>query len=125
MKRAHRTAAAPSRRLFAGAYVPDNSADDELMPAPKKSRLGKSIASTLESFEDANQVMPGVDVFTDTNDRIPELDDNDDNPFVLKKGKKKSPIKSSATKSSPKRSYGMGKDIDEAVRNNKGMIYTL
>lgn len=102
---------------------------EDIMPTPRKSRKGKKhIAFSLESFEQekANGEHK-VAIFTDSKERMPEIDEDEDNPFLVRKGKKRmNPSRTSYDRQSSSRlKHGMTKEVDEAVENGHGMVYTL
>lgn len=124
-KRTHHPSGSTARVLFPPSH---NATIDELMPTPKKSRVGKkNLALTLESFEADRNRQPNVEIYTDSKDRVPEMDTSDDNPFLTKKGKSKGQARAKPTNRPAKseHTYGLGKEIDDAVKNNEGMIFTL
>lgn len=93
------------------------------MPTPRRSRATKSF--TLDDEPDNDKIQ----VYTDTADRVPEVDEDADNPFVVRKGARKPKISSFTQRlsdvTSGKTKYGMSREIDEAVDNDQGMVYTL
>ncbi|KAE8440532.1 hypothetical protein EG329_007259 [Mollisiaceae sp. DMI_Dod_QoI] len=52
---------------------------DEVMPSPKKGRK-RYTGLTLDSFEAQEETTP-IQIYTDSNDRVPEVDDSAENPF--------------------------------------------
>ena len=59
---------------------------DDAMPSPRKSkRSKKQLGFTLQSFttEDEDEAMDNtIPIYTDSKDRIPSLDQGEDNPFI-------------------------------------------
>lgn len=78
---------------------------DEVMPTPRKGRKA------------------AIDVYTDSNARVPTASD-EDNPFLTKKGKGKAKAKTKSAAASRKADPKMEK-MQEAVDRGEGMIYLL
>ncbi|MBE7181200.1 MAG: hypothetical protein INR71_08330 [Terriglobus roseus] len=124
-----------ARLLFPGR--PANV--DDAMPAARKSR--KSNVFSLDGLHDVdvndeNDDASGkIQIYTDSKDRIPDLDDTDDNPFVTKKGAKPVAAQAEANgeknvtrRRSRRENKGYLEEVEEMekkVRNNEGMIYVL
>lgn len=87
---------------------------DNVMPTPRKQRK-----SRLTLYDEDAPEPEKITVFTDTRDRIPDVDHSEDNPFL---GPRKRETRS---KSSKKPSHATQEDMDEAVRNEEGLIYVL
>lgn len=88
---------------------------DDVMPSPRKQRKAR-----LDLYEDANDEQEKIQVFTDTKDRVPDVDNADDNPFV---GPRKKVTRASKQKSIEKDVRDAG--MEEAVRNEEGILYVL
>ncbi|KAI9734324.1 MAG: hypothetical protein M1834_002430 [Cirrosporium novae-zelandiae] len=59
---------------------------DDVMPTPRKTRKERqNDGFSLESFAENSEQGSKIDIFTDSVDRIPEIDENEDNPFYEKK----------------------------------------
>lgn len=73
-----------------------------------------------------NEQEPPVEIYTDSQDRVPDLEPTSDNPFVGPKQMVKAPTarKSRNTKRDLERE-GDEADMEEAVRNNEGIVYVL
>lgn len=98
--------------------------DDDVMPSPKKVQTQKY---TLDSFsneeEDADKP---IEIYTDSHERIPEVDESAENPFYVGQ----STVASEQPKRRSKRRTvtipGEGKvSVDEAVRREDGMLIVL
>ncbi|KAF2244448.1 hypothetical protein BU26DRAFT_509342 [Trematosphaeria pertusa] len=93
---------------------------EEAMPSPRKGRKSRKDAYTLESFaermEEANE---HIEVFTDSKERIPTRDADEDNPFVTKKGKGKA----KAAPPKPRKVDAKTARMNEAVERDEGMVY--
>jgi hypothetical protein len=88
---------------------------EEVMPTPRKSRKTKNLF-TLESFANAEETSEKIQIFTDSKERIPERDDEEDNPFITKKGKGKA-------KATPQKSKARSEQVQETIDRDEGMFY--
>ena len=100
---------------------------DQIMPTPSRSRRAKRHAAfSIESFEEEQRNGNRVQIYTDSKECMPEADEDDDNPFIVKKSAQNpNHVPTSTAKVRRKTRRGMGKAVDEAVNNDEGMIYTL
>jgi hypothetical protein len=107
---------------------------DEIMPTPKKNRKSKRQGGfSLESLATENRNgTPSVQVFTDSRDTVPELDLSEENPFVHHPSDKavKSVKSVKSVRGASKRrklSIERKKDpqVEEAIKNDDGMVYVL
>lgn len=104
---------------------------EEIMSTPTKPKKGKKhIAFSLDSFEEERLNDKKVQIYTDSKERVPEVSETEDNPFIVKKSAAKSQTNGNGSADTVKRGrgrpkHGMGKKVDEAVENDKGMVYTL
>lgn len=122
----------PEAQISSTARILFNDQPTELedaMPTPRKSRKAKKhIAFSLESFEQEKaNGQRQVEIFTDSKDRMPVVDDDVDNPFMVRKGKRKasSGREDNEGRTTPRLKHGMTKEVDDAVANGQGMVYTL
>jgi hypothetical protein len=104
---------------------------EDAMPTPRKRRnrrhVGFSLYSSIEDDDDAaseNQIQ----IYTDSKDKVPELDTNEDNPFYEKPSQDVSPAPSKS-KSTRKRKASHtiedNPEIQEAFNREEGMVYVL
>lgn len=101
---------------------------EQIMPTPSKSRKGKKHAAlSLESFEGERNDGSKVQIYTDSKERMPEMDESEDNPFIVRKKDKNTTSENPSTTGRGRRKakHGMSKKVDEAVENNEGIVYTL
>lgn len=79
---------------------------------------------TLESFS-AEEVEDPIAIFTDSNERIPQKDESEANPFFTKTAPPSEPSK----RRSKRRQVAIpGEDsqsVEEASRRDDGMVYVL
>jgi hypothetical protein len=101
--------------------------DEELMPSRKNK---KKVGYTIDSFEDHMQSEEGGDIaiFTDSNERVPEVDESLENPFYgngATKSKKQDPVKR-ANKRQKISIPGEGEvTLEEAEAREDGLVYVL
>lgn len=109
---------------------PDRSEDP--MPTPRKNRKGKrhvgfSLYSSME--DDIAGADNDISIYTDSKDKVPELDQSEDNPFFERPGEAGPQPDPSKGRVSLKRkaAYGLDgkKDIEEAFKREEGMVYVL
>ena len=86
---------------------------------PTSSRKHKSRLTLFD--EDAPQPEK-ISVFTDAQDRIPDVDHSDDNPFL---GPRKQAVRSRSKRTLASPQHASEAEMEEAVRNNEGLIYVL
>lgn len=104
-----------SRVLFPGKSA---SLDDRMPALRKARRSNKHIAFSLDSPPAGS----GISIYTDSKDRIPDVEDAEENPFLAKQ------TRASHASTSPintRFKHGMTAEIDRAVENGEGMVYTL
>ena len=97
--------------------------DDQAMPSPRKTRTKKQ--HVLDSFE-LDEADEAIQIYTDSHERIPEVDRSTDNPFY-------DPQPLPATEPAKRRSKrqqvtvpGEGRvSVDDAIRREDGMLIVL
>jgi hypothetical protein len=92
---------------------------------PRKARKFTKNVYSLNSFEEAGESSEKIEIFTDSKERVPTADEDEENPFVTKKGKGKGKAKSKA-KATPQRLRKMDAktlQMEEAVDRDEGMVY--
>ncbi|KAJ4382392.1 hypothetical protein N0V86_002727 [Didymella sp. IMI 355093] len=93
---------------------------------PRKARKFTKNVYSLNSFEEAGESSK-IEIYTDSKERIPTADEDDDeeNPFVIKKGKGKSKAKAKAkAKPAPQQKKdAKAEEMEEAVNREEGMIF--
>ncbi|KAM0286749.1 hypothetical protein ACHAQH_000769 [Verticillium albo-atrum] len=107
---------AVARNLFAG---------DDIMMTPRKKRTPKKYTGmSLESFT-AENVQEEIQIFTDSHDRVPTVDNSAENPFYgnnttaqpeprLRRSKRKVTVPGEGTQ-----------QVDEALQRDDGMVYVF
>ncbi|KAK0628881.1 hypothetical protein B0T17DRAFT_486235 [Bombardia bombarda] len=101
--------------------------DTEVMPTPKRTRTQEY---TLDSFSMDDEVDEPIEIYTDSHERIPEVDHSVDNPFYIPP----EPPRRSKRQTVTSRSEGKAKEetvnipgvgkvtVDEAIRRDDGML---
>lgn len=118
-----------SRVLFPGR--PANL--DDAMPPMRRSKKNR-IFSLDGLAEDGDDESGQISIYTDSKDRVPDVDEGDDNPFLTKpaRGKKNKAVVPSDGEPVVRRSRRVGngyeeevEEMERRVRNDEGMIYVL
>jgi hypothetical protein len=92
---------------------------DDVVPTPRKTRKIKDMF-TLESFANASEEpVEKIQIYTDSKERIPEVDNEDDNPFITKKGK----AKAKGTPQKSRRIDARAEQMKHATDRDEGMVY--
>ena len=109
--------AAIARNLF--------HADDDVMPDAKKKRAKKYSGLTLDSFTAVDDE-ESISIFTDSHDRVPEVDGTTDNPFYGEGAAAPvEPIKR-RSKRAKVTIPGEGRTtVEEASHREDGLVYVL
>lgn len=118
----------PKKKAVADA----GSAARSLFPTSSLTGRGKKskkpTAFSLESFEkDIDQNQTNIEIYTDSRDRIPELDESEENPFYTKSSEANTSGKATA-RTSRRRNVEESKrdeEVDKAVHRDDGMFYVL
>jgi len=87
---------------------------------PRKARKTKNFFSLEDAQEGAEQSTSKIPIFTDSKERVPEKDNEEDNPFVITKGKGKS-------KAVPQKSKQLQEphteEMNAATNRDEGLVY--
>ena len=118
--------AAPAITAVARTLFLSRSEDvDEAMPSPKKKGRKKYTGFTLNSFR-VEEDDTGIQIYTDSHDRIPEVDSSTDNPFYGRATPAQSEPAKRASKRRKIRIPGEGElSLEEAEQREDGMVYVL
>ena len=127
-KKAVAPAGTERRSLFpASSHAPRNEESD-----PNKTK-GKNFSHfSLESFssDPTPCEKPRFEIYTDSRDRIPKINQNMDNPFLSKATGSEVSVDGAADSSKKRRKVDSGgykrdAQVDEAVRRDDGLLYVL
>jgi hypothetical protein len=111
---------AVARNLFAG-----EASTSEAIASPRKRKAKTYTGVSLESFR-AEEVEEDISIFTDSRDRLPEVDDSADNPFYGSTTGNHQPSTRRSTRVKKVLIPGHGKiPVDEAVQRGDGIVYVL
>lgn len=100
-------------------------------PSSKKARKNRRYNGfSLESFSTGDDETKGnIQIFTDSRDRVPDLDNSKANPFVEKTMDDGEPSSQKVPKTAKRRKVSVEKNLDpqveEAIANDEGMVYVL
>jgi hypothetical protein len=103
-----------ARNLFHG--------DAEVLPSPKKTRANKY---TLDSFSADDGGEDPIQIYTDSHERIPEVDASSDNPFY---GHQPASRETAKRRSARQRVAIPGEgsvSVEDAIRREDGMLIVL
>lgn len=93
----------------------------------KKRHVGFLLDSSME--DDDNCQDNNIQIFTDSKDKVPELDPSEDNPFYDNSDRTNHIEESSEIKSARKRKVKTNsngnKEVEEAFKREEGMVYVL
>lgn len=108
-----------ARNLFHGE-------PSEVKPSPRKKKAKKYTGLTLDSFR-AEEVEEEIPIFTDTRDRLPEVDDSSENPFLGETtAEEPEPSKRRSARKKKVIIPGEGRVlVEDAVQRNDGIVYVL
>ncbi|RAH53216.1 hypothetical protein BO85DRAFT_382172 [Aspergillus piperis CBS 112811] len=94
-----------------------------LFPPPPSARkkTKKHTGFSLDSFcEDNAQGGSEIQIYTDSRDRIPEVDESEDNPFY-----NKPTVSNTTTRASRRKESRRDKEIDDSLNREDGMLYVF
>ncbi|KAI9675811.1 MAG: hypothetical protein M1829_003236 [Trizodia sp. TS-e1964] len=102
--------------------------DEELMPTPKKKgRKGQKYSGfSLEGSSDNEDGNPEIQIYTDSKDRIPQLDQSPDNPFITKPDLEAHITRETSTTSKHRKIEmpdGANVDLEDTLGREDGAVY--
>ena len=100
--------------------------DEDLMPSPRKRRARAHMDMSLDDFG-VDPVSTGdpIEIYTDSKERIPEIDPDEDNPFYVKK-KDSSAEGAQTTEAAPKSPHKIvNPELAKALKREDGMVFVL
>lgn len=116
---------AAARVLFAN----QPEVGEDIMALPKRKKVKKYNGFSLESFSAKDEEGgKGIQIFTDSRDKVPELDETEDNPFITRAETGAVSGKKVAGTSKRRKLSGETKkksEIEKAVGREDGMVYVL
>ena len=104
---------------------------EDAMPNPRKRRnrrhVGFSLYSSMEDDDEGSENQ--IEIYTDSKDKVPELDPSEDNPFYDQHAQTVASAEPHKAKGSKKRkaehSVDASTEIAEAFNREEGMVYVL
>lgn len=98
---------------------------EDAAPAPKRTKKGRKYNgfSLTEDGSDGK-----IEIFTDSRDKVPEMDENEDNPFLDKPTNgESSSMKVIGSRKRRKLSNEVkrNEEVEEAIKRDDGMVYVL
>jgi hypothetical protein len=119
------TKAAPGISAIARTLFPVRPESiDEVMPSPRK-RNKKHNGYSLDSFSSADGDLAQIEIFTDSHERIPELDTSAENPFY-RENTPKPTVTKCISKIRKVTVPGEGElTVEEAEQREDGLVYVL
>ncbi|KAL2827028.1 hypothetical protein BDW59DRAFT_59673 [Aspergillus cavernicola] len=95
------------------------SAARALFPPSNQKKKKKHTGFSLDSFTDDPSQNQSIQIYTDSRDRIPEVDETEGNPFYKK------PPTTTNPRPSRRKTGGREKEVDEALEREDGMVYVF
>ncbi|MCJ1391325.1 hypothetical protein MMC18_004188 [Xylographa bjoerkii] len=105
---------------------PDNI--DEAMPTPTKHgrRPKKHTGFSLDSFDDGDGSSEGkIEIYTDSKDRLPEVDEGEDNPFYVKPSTEPTTTKRAGKRRKVNNESDHNEEVQEMLKRDEGMVYVF
>lgn len=91
-----------------------------LDPTPSRRNRGRRTDPfAIFGDEDVNVEANGIQIYTDSKERVPSLDEDESNPFLSKNASK------SAGKAKSKKKSTHDRQMEDAAKNEEGMVYVL
>jgi hypothetical protein len=91
-----------------------------LAPTPRKNRNSRLDPFSMLEDDDVRAGSSNIQIYTDSKERVPCLDDDESNPFLTKTASK--PGTRSKAK---KRKSARDVQMEEAAKNDEGVVYVL
>ena len=105
----------PTARVL---FPPRPDTIEEAMPTSRKKRRAKGrMEFGLDDFGDDESSDGGIEIFTDSKDKVPELDKSADNPFYESPGSR--PVRDR------KKNVEKNQKVQQVLEDNEGMVYVL
>lgn len=113
----HPSSGAAARILFPGQQR-DNAESPMATPSKRGKRIKKHVGFSLDDEMENG----GIEIYTDSKEKIPEVDDREDNPFYVKD--KMTRKVSNKRKREPELERQLDRGVAE-MDNDRGMVYVL
>jgi hypothetical protein len=107
-------------------FPPRPQTIEEAMPSPKKNKKGKKYTGfILNSFAEDDEEEGKIEIYTDSKDRVPELDISDDNPFADRPGQVAAAEEARSLRTRRKAKTDISHEVEESLERDDGMFYVL
>ena len=93
--------------------------DGVLAPTPRRVRKSRADPFSILQDDDSIASTSQIQIYTDSKDRVPSMDEDESNPFLTKNAEKP------ATRSKARRQSSKDDRAEEPPQNEEGMIYVL
>lgn len=109
-------------------YRPETVA--EAMPTPRKKQNKRHAGFSLGDYGNEDGDESKIKIYTDSHDRIPEVDESADNPFYVKAGGESSTKGGKGKKAKYSKltteelNVPCNREVQECLKRGEGMIYT-
>ena len=91
-----------------------------LEPTPSRTRRARMDPFGIFNDEEATRASGGgIQIYTDSKERVPSLDEDEANPFLSRNAGR------TGGKAKSRRKSAQEKQMEEAIRNDEGMVYVL
>jgi hypothetical protein len=97
----------------------DSTARVLFPPLSGQKKKRKQTGFSLDSFTEDPSQGESIQIYTDSRDRIPEVDESEANPFYNK------PSANTSARSCRRKTRSRDKEVDEALNRDDGMVYVL
>lgn len=101
---------------------------EDVMPSPRKTRKGNRFSLALSSHEEVGGGVAAsskIQIYTDSKERVPSVGDEEENPFLSKNAKPHSRKARANFIKRRKSDEERAEEMEEAARNDEGVIYVL
>ncbi|KAL8813642.1 MAG: hypothetical protein Q9200_000124 [Gallowayella weberi] len=100
---------------------------EDAMPTKKGRRGRKNVGFFLDGSGEDDESTSRIQIFTDSKDKVPELDMGEDNPFIEKPDMTTShePIKETGRRARKKGQIKSNPQIEETFNGEEGMVYVF
>jgi len=94
-----------------------------------RAKKGKKYSSfSLESFHsDPSENREKIEIFTDSRDRVPKVDESEENPFYKKPSDENGSVNAGSRTSKRRKveEVKRSEEVQDALRRDDGMLYVL
>ncbi|CEL07950.1 hypothetical protein ASPCAL11104 [Aspergillus calidoustus] len=97
----------------------DSTARVLFPPLSGQKKKRKQTGFSLDSFTEDPSQGESIQIYTDSRDRIPEVDESEANPFYNK------PSANTSARSCRRKTRSRDKEVDEALNRDDGMVYVF